>query len=173
MLFNISEYLAVRFMYNRNIAKNLNFPRADAPNGRRRLLLSLGVAALFGLAPVASSSMATAQAQNNPIVQVICEVDGGTAKTVRITYPTTAVRNTHIFKPLPGGQNIVFPAPAVANQVYRLPLPAGRYRLSYVHPNPFGGYVSPANYPPVIVIAPFKVVGRICERSQSVGTPAS
>lgn len=151
---------------------NGGLPAARSDPGRGRLFLSLGVAVLFGLAPVTSSSIAAAQAQNNPIVQVICEVSGGTAKTVRITYPATAVRHTHIFKPLPAGQNIVFPAPAVANQVYSLPVPAGRYRMSYV-PASTGGYVAPTNYPPVIVIAPFKVVGRICERSQSVGTPAS
>lgn len=131
-------------------------------------------AVLAALAPVVPPGGAVAQTSNAPIVQVICVVNGGAAQTVRITYPATAVKNLHLFKPVNGGTNIVLYPPATATQVYNLVVPAGRYKLSYATQAANGSYpMIFTNYGPVIDIPPFKVVGRICERSQVVGSPSS
>ncbi len=138
-----------------------------APGGRRAPVLA---AALLGLASAAPPAGVAAQPANNPIVQVICQVNGGVARTVRVTYPATAVKNVHVFTPVSGGANVVFYPSATANQVYTLAVPAGSYKMTY---QPVGGGITMSYYNPVIVIPPFKVVGRMCERSQAVGTPSS
>ena len=115
-----------------------------------------------------------AQASNLPIVQVICLVNGGTAQTVRVTYPVAAVKNLHVFYPVGGGSNVVIHPSGIARQVYSLVVPAGRYTLKYATQTSYGGYPpNLSSYHPVIVIPPFKVVGRMCERSQVVGSPSS
>ena len=77
----------------------------------------LATAALLGLASAAPPAGVAAQPVNNPIVQVICQVNGGVARTVRVTYPATAVKNVHVFTPISGGANVVIYPPATANQV--------------------------------------------------------
>lgn len=140
----------------------------------RRKGLASAAAILAGLAGAAPPSILAAQTSNAPIVQVICEVNGGVARTVRVTYPAMAVKNVHVFTPLSGGANVVIHPQATANQVYRLVVPAGRYKMKYATQTTYGGYPPVLNnYNPVIVIPPFKVVGRMCERSQAVGTPSS
>jgi hypothetical protein len=114
-----------------------------------------------------------AQGQTGPVVQVICEVIAGRAKTVRLSYPTTAVRNTHVFRPVAGGPNHVFQAPAAPTQIYEFTVPAGQYRLSYGPAGPLGNTPVLTYLNPVIVIAPFRVRGLLCERSQQPGGPAS
>lgn len=139
----------------------------------RRGALMLTAAILGGLAYVVPPSQAVAQASNNPSAQVICEVNGATATTVRVVYPATPVRKDHIFTPTTGGAILVFYAPATATQVYNLAIPAGSYKMKHAvvphHPGP--GAVQ--TYGPAIVIPPFKVVGRMCERSQLIGKPSS
>ena len=132
--------------------------------------LAPAAAILAGLACMAPPASVTAQPANNPIVQVICQVNGGVAKTVRVTYPATAVKNVHVFTPVSGGANVVFYPPSSANQVYTLAVPAGSYKLMY---QPVGGGITMFYYSPVIVITPFKVVGRVCQRSEAVGSPSS
>ena len=139
-----------------------------------RRVLAPAAAILVGLASAAPPSGVAAQAANNPIVQVICVVNGGTAQTVRVTYPATAVKNLHVFTPISGGANVVIYPSGAANQVYSLVVPAGRYKMKYATQTSYGGYPPVLNaYNPVIVIPPFKIVGRICQRSQAVGTPSS
>ncbi len=141
---------------------------------RERRIPMLAATALLGLASAAPPSGVAAQTSNLPIVQVICQVNGGVAQTVRVTYPAMAVKNVHVFAPVGGGSNIVLHPPATANQVYNLVVPAGRYRMKYATQTTFGGYPPALSaYNPVIVIPPFKIVGRMCERSQVVGTPSS
>jgi hypothetical protein len=127
-------------------------------------------AILVALAGAAPPSVGATQNSNNPIVQVICQVNGGVAQTVRVTYPAAAVKNVHVFTPVSGGANVVFQPPSMANQVYTLAVPAGSYKLMY---QPVGGGITMFYYNPVIVIPPFKVVGRMCERRKAVGTPSS
>ena len=88
----------------------------DRAFGRRRAPM-LATAALLGLASAAPPAGVAAQPVNNPIVQVICQVNGGVARTVRVTYPATAVKNVHVFTPISGGANVVIYPPATANQV--------------------------------------------------------
>lgn len=141
---------------------------------RGRRFLAPAAAILVGLASAAPPSGVAAQASNNPIVQVICVVNGGTAQTVRVTYPAMAVKNLHVFTPISGGSNVVIYPSGAANQVYSLVVPAGSYKMKYATQTSYGGYPPGLNtYNPVIVIPPFKIVGRICERSQAVGTPSS
>jgi hypothetical protein len=130
----------------------------------------LATALMLGLAAVIPPSAVAAQGSNPPIVQVICQVNGGVASTVRVTYPAAAVRNIHGFLPIGGGATVVFNPPATANQVYTFAVPAGRYKMRYTR---FGAGQPVFFYNPVIVIPPFKVVGQICERSQAVGTPST
>ncbi len=138
----------------------LQSPPLPTRHAWRWALPGLAAAALF--APVLSPS-AAAQTANQPTVQAICEVNGGTARTVRVTYPAAAVSNVHVFKPLSGGANVVIHPPAAASQVYSLVVPAGRYRLSYATRMISGGYPPMMqNYGPVIIIAPFKIVGQKC-----------
>ncbi|MCF8505714.1 MAG: hypothetical protein K9G59_12450 [Caulobacter sp.] len=141
-----------------------------ARTSRRRGSLASVAGVLVGLACAAPPAGVVAQPANNPIVQVICQVNGGVAKTVRVTYPATAVKNVHVFTPVSGGANVVFYAPSTANQVYTLAVPAGSYKLMY---QPLGSGITMFYYNPVIVIPPFKVVGRMCQRRQAVGTPSS
>lgn len=135
---------------------------------RRRSCASV-LAAVMGLAMAAPPGRVAAQPANLPTVNAICEVNGGVAQTVRVIYPAAAVRHVHVFKPLTGGPNVVIPAPTVANQVYSLVVPPGRYRMRY------GTGLSPqlSTYNPVIVVQPFRVVGRICERAVRSGGAAS
>jgi len=130
---------------------------------------TLTLAMIAGLALGTPSSPAVAQGGNLPAVTTICVVNGGLAQTVRVIYPAAPVRHVHVFKPLAGGPNVVIPAPATPNQVYSLVVPAGRYRMMY------GTGLSPQlnSYNPVIVIQPFRVVGRICERAVRAGGTAS
>ena len=143
----------------------------DQAVGERRAPI-LATAALLGLASAAQPSSAAAQS-NYPIVQVICQVNGGVAQTVRVTYPATQTKNVHIFTPVGGGTDVVIYPPAIS-QVYSLVVPAGRYRMKFGAASIWGG-LGPVmtSYKSMIVIPPFKVVGQMCERSQSVGTPSS
>lgn len=149
--------------------------RPPRPGRRVRRWALPGLAAAALLAPALSPSAAAAQTANPPTVQVICEVNGGTARTVRVTYPAAAVSNVHVFKPLSGGANVVIHPPAAASQVYSLAVPAGRYRLSYATRMTSGGYPPMMHsYGPVIVIAPFMVRGQICKpTTQVLGGPSS
>lgn len=99
-------------------------PSAGGANGAFGPL-GMAALALTAILLIASTQevRAQAQAQNAPQVQVICEVTGAVAQTVRVTYPTTAVRNTHVFRPVAGGPNVVFHAPATPTQVYSLGRP--------------------------------------------------
>lgn len=136
--------------------------------------LASAAAILAGLVCAAPPSGVAAQNTNLPIVQVICQVNGGVARTVRVTYPAAAVKNVHVFTPVGGGANVVIHPPATANQVYSLAVPAGSYKMKYATQTTYGGYPPVMSfYNPVIVIPPFKVVGRMCERSQAVGSPSS
>lgn len=140
----------------------------------RRRSVPAVAAILVGLASTAPPSVVAAQATNLPIVQVICLVNGGTAQTVRVTYPATAVKNVHVFTPVSGGTNVVIYPSTTAKQVYSLVVPAGRYNMKYATQTSYGGYPPVlSSYHPVIVIPPFKVVGQMCERSQVVGAPSS
>ena len=146
--------------------------RDRAYSGRRGAALT--AALLVGLASAAPPSGAAAQSGNNPIVQAICLVSGGTARTVRVTYPSVAVKNVHVFTPLAGGPNVVIYPPSTGIQVYQLAVPAGSYKLKYATQMSTGGY--PPNltyYGPTIHIPPFKVEGGMCQRSQRVGSPSS
>jgi len=139
-----------------------------------RRILAPAAAILVGLATVAPPSGVAAQTSNLPIVQVICFVSGGTAQTVRVTYPTALVKNLHVFYPTAGGSTVVIYPSGPAKQVYSLVVPAGRYTMKYATQTSFGGYPpNLSSYHPVINIPPFKVVGRMCERSQVVGSPSS
>jgi hypothetical protein len=141
---------------------------------RGRRVLAPVAAILVGLASAAPPSGVAAQASNNPILQVIYLVNGETAQTVRVTYPAMAVKNVHVFTPVGGGMNVIIHPPATANQVYSLVVPAGHYKMKYATQTTYGGYPPGLNnYNPVIVIPPFKVVGRMCESSQAAGTPSS
>lgn len=139
----------------------------------KRGALRLAAAVFGGLACASSSSLAVAQVANNPSVQVICEVNGATARTVRVVYPSAPVRKDHVFTPTTGGAPLVIHAPASATQVYNLVVPAGSYKMKHAvvphHPGP-GAVLT---YGPVIVVPPFKIVGRMCERSQVIGKPSS
>ena len=153
-------------------------PNRDTPppGGRpRRAIRMLAMAALTltAILSIAPTPAARAQTQNAPLVQVICEVSGGVAKTVRVTYPTTAVRNTHVFRPVGGTQNVVFTAPPAPNQVYSLAVPAGQYRLAYGDAGPLGNTPVLTNRNAIIVIPPFTVRGRICERRDQPSGPVS
>lgn len=131
-------------------------------------------AALATIGAAAPLSGATAQASNAPSVQVICQVVGGSARTVRVTYPSTAVKNIHVFFPVAGGANVVIHPTGAASQVYTLAVPAGSYRLRYATQMASGGYPpSLSTYGPVIVIPPFTVARGVCQRSQAVGSPVS
>lgn len=143
--------------------------------GHHEVIRPLGMAALAltAILSTAPTPEARAQAQNAPLVQVICEVSGGVAKTVRVTYPATAVRNTHVFRPVGGGQNVVFTAPAAPNQVYSFAVPAGQYRLAYGDAGSLGNTPVLTHRNAVIVIPPFTVRGRICQRSQQPSGPVS
>lgn len=139
----------------------------------KRRGLAPAAAILAGLVCAVPPAGVAAQASNSPIVQVICEVNGGVARTVRVTYPAMAVKNVHVFTPLSGGANVVI-HPSGRTQVYSLAVPAGSYSLKYAPQLISGGYSPVLNaYGPVIVIPRFKVVGRMCERSRAVGTPSS
>lgn len=141
--------------------------------GRRALMLA-GSAIMAGLAPIVPPSGAVAQSSNNPTVQVICLVSGGAAQTVRVTYPASAVKNVHVFTPTGGGANVVVHPPATASQVYSLVVPAGSYTLRYATQMATGGYPPiMTSYNQVIVIPPFTIVGRMCQRRQAVGSPSS
>lgn len=142
--------------------------RVRPSSGRKGLTPAAAI--LVGLACAGPPSGVAAQGSNLPIVQVICQVNGGVARTVRVIYPAAAVKNVHVFTPLSGGANVVIYPPVTANQVYTLAVPAGSYKMMY---QPLGGGITMFYYNPVIVIPPFKVVGRMCERSQAVGTPSS
>lgn len=145
--------------------------RPPRTTGVRRLP-GAAISLVCALALTPSSALG-AQGQNAPLVQVVCEVSGGFARTVRLTYPTAAVRNTHVFRPVPGGPNVVFQAPASANQVYSLAVPAGRYRLSYGDVGPLGNTPVLTQRNAVIDIAPFTVRGRLCERARQPSGPVS
>lgn len=148
-------------------------PARSARAGQTSRLRAITIVAMVGLLSMASLPEAMAQGQNGPSVLVVCEVTAGVAKTVRLSYPTTAVRNTLVFRPVAGGQNLVFQAPAAATQIYDLAVPAGQYRLSYGPAGSLGNTPVLTNLNPVIVIAPFRVRGRFCERSQASGGPVS
>ena len=148
-------------------------PARHARAGQTNRLRAIAVVATVGLLSVASSPGAMAQGQTGPVVQVICEVIAGRAKTVRLSYPTTAVRNTHVFRPVAGGPNHVFQAPATPTQIYEFSVPAGQYRLSYGPAGPLGNTPVLTYLNPVIVIAPFTVRGRLCVPSQQPGGPVS
>ncbi len=141
--------------------------------GQTSRLRAIAAVAAVGLLSIVSSPGAMAQGQTGPVVQVICEVTAGRAKTVRLSYPTAAVRNTHVFRPVAGGPNHVFQAPATPTQIYDLSVPAGQYRLSYGPAGPLGNTPVLTYLNPVIVIAPFTVRGRLCVPSQQPGGPAS
>lgn len=152
---------------------NLPFVKPDAHGGLRLIAqLILGVALSAALIAGASALLlapkALADTGPNPSVSVICEVSGGAANTVQVLY-STPVRYVHVFQPLSGGNPVVFQAPATANQIYKLAVPAGSYHMSY------GTGLSPMLKPwqPVIAIKPFKVVGRMCERPKVVGPAQS
>lgn len=146
--------------------------RIRATGGRRAPALAAAV--LVGLLSAAPPSGVAAQAANNPTVQIICEAGGGPARTVRVIYPTAAVKNVHVFTPLSGGANVVIYPPATANQVYQLAVPAGSYKMKYATQMSTGGYPpSLTTYGPVIVIPPFRVERGICQRSQRAGSPSS
>ena len=125
-------------------------------------------AVVVGLGPAAVASSPITQGGNSPIVQMICQVGGGATKTVRITYPVSPVIHDHVFKPVAGGPDLVFQELTTQSQVYTLAVPAGRYRLHYGH------WAAPKTlYNPVVVVQPFTVRGRICERGQQLGGPVS
>jgi hypothetical protein len=137
--------------------------------GRRPPMVA--AALLLGLAAVIPPSGVAAQGSHRPIVQVICQVSGGVAKTVRVIYPVP-VKNVHIFEPQSGGSNVVI-HPAASIQVYLLAVPAGSYRVKYAPQLTSGGYPPLLSPGPVIVIPPFTVAEGRCQRSQAVGTPSS
>ncbi len=144
--------------------------RAIAKCWTRRLTAT----ALVGFALAAPPLEAAAQSPPTPSVQVICEVSGPTATTVRVIYPAGPVSRVHGFYPLSSGPPLFFHPPATATQVYSFAVPAGSYKMRHAVPPSLGGvppYLLPYN--PLIVIPPFKVVGRMCERSQVIGRPSS
>ena len=128
-------------------------------------------AILAGLASAVTPAGVGAQPANNPIVQVICQVSGGVAKTVRVTYPVP-VKNVHVLEPLSGGSNVVI-HPVASLKVYLLAVPAGSYQLKYAPQLTSGGYPPMLSSGPVIVIPPFTVAAGRCQRSQATGTPSS
>lgn len=138
---------------------------------RRRHGFASAAALLAGLACAAPPATVVAQSSNNPMVQVICQVSGGVAKTVRVTYPVP-VKNVHVFEPLSGGSNMVI-HPAASLKVYLLAVPAGSYRVKYASQLTSGGYPPLLSSGPVIVIPPFTVAAGRCQRSQAVGAPSS
>lgn len=146
------------------------FAHARIFMGRRGLAPAAAI--LAGLACAAPPAGVAAQPANNPIVQVICQVRGRVAQTVRVTYPAMAVKNVHVFEPLSGGSNVVI-HPAASIKVYVLAVPAGSYRMKYASQLTSGGYPPALSSGPVIVIPPFKVAEGRCQRSQAVGTPSS
>ena len=137
--------------------------------GRRAPMLA--AALLLGLAAVIPTSDVAAQGSNPPTVQVICQVSGGVARTVRVTYPVP-VKNVHVLEPLSGGSNVVI-HPAASLKVYLLAVPAGSYRVRYAPQLTSGGYPPMLSSGPVVVIPPFTVSAGRCQRSQAVGTASS
>lgn len=147
--------------------------RSAAAGSLRRLRGTAAIAVVCAMA-MAPPGALQAQGQNAPRVQVICEVSGGVARTVRVTYPNTAVRNTHVFMPVAGGPNIIFNFSQRPERVFSFAVPAGQYRLAYSPAGPGGGNSPMLIYHNgVLVIAPFTVRGGICQRSQTPGGTGS
>jgi hypothetical protein len=115
-----------------------------------------------------AGSPALPQSQGFPTVQPICQPTGSQVMTVRILYTAGAVKHVHVFTPIGGGANRVFIAPALPTQIYTLAVPAGSWKMMYGT----GGIVM-SHYNPVIVVPPYKVTGRFCERTATKGGPAS
>jgi hypothetical protein len=121
-----------------------------------------------GLALAAIATPGLTQSQGLPSIQTICRPTAQGVETVQALYSAGPVKHVHVFTPVGGGANKVFTAPPSAKKIYAFTLPAGSWKMMYGT----GGIVM-SHYNPVIVVEPFSVIGRICDRAAKKGGPAS